>query len=180
MIACLAWGSLVWDPRALPLAGPWRSDGPKLPVEFARQSKGGRVTLVLAPHSVAIEVLWAPLALSGLDDAVEALRQREGPTRREWIGAWPALNGTATASTTICAWAQERGLEGVVWTALPPRFDGVDGRNPTQNEVLSYLTSLVGDERNAAMTYVRRAPREIRTPFRIAIEQRLNWTPIEG
>lgn len=47
MIACIGWGSLIWDRRNLDVDGVWRVDGPMLPVEFARQSGDGRVTLVL-------------------------------------------------------------------------------------------------------------------------------------
>jgi hypothetical protein len=43
-IACVGWGSLVWDPRDLPVKGAWRPDGPRLPIEFARQSDNGRLT----------------------------------------------------------------------------------------------------------------------------------------
>jgi hypothetical protein len=47
MIACIGWGSLIWDKCDLDVDGEWRSDGPMLPVEFACQSSDGRITLVL-------------------------------------------------------------------------------------------------------------------------------------
>ena len=37
-IACLGWGSVIWDPRALPIQREWFKDGPFAPVEFTRQS----------------------------------------------------------------------------------------------------------------------------------------------
>jgi hypothetical protein len=46
-IAVLGWGSLIWQPRELRISLPiWKTDGPELPVEFARVSMDGRLTLV--------------------------------------------------------------------------------------------------------------------------------------
>jgi hypothetical protein len=54
MIACIGWGSLIWSRRKLDLDGNWRADGPLLPVEFARQSSHGRITLVLEEAQLRI------------------------------------------------------------------------------------------------------------------------------
>ena len=59
MIACIGWGSLIWDRRNLDVDGHWRADGPILPVEFARQSSNGRITLVLGRGFAPVPALWS-------------------------------------------------------------------------------------------------------------------------
>ena len=44
-IAVLGWGSLIWDPKELDANNEWNNDGPFLPIEFARISNNGRLTL---------------------------------------------------------------------------------------------------------------------------------------
>lgn len=177
-IVCLGWGSLIWDPRTLLLASGWYPDGPQLGLEFGRQSSDGRITLVLNPSSPPVQVLWARLASASLSQAVADLAAREGTTVRN-IGVWPAKPPGSAMAEQIGLWAKRHGVDAAVWTALPPKFDGVTGRMPSKEEVLHYLNSLTGEKRDRAEQYLRRAPAQIRTGYRSAIEQRLGWTASE-
>ena len=81
-IAVLAWGSLVWQPRndhgELSMAGGWQTDCPELPIEFARISSDGRLTLIITPgYPHSSRVLWAVSGLDDLDAAAANLTARE-------------------------------------------------------------------------------------------------------
>ena len=69
-IACLAWGSLVWNPKALPIQRAWFDDGPFAPVEFTRQSRDGRITLVLDEDAEPVRLFWARMTLSNVEQAM--------------------------------------------------------------------------------------------------------------
>jgi hypothetical protein len=172
-IAILGWGSLVWDPRALPLAGPWLQGGPYLPIEFTRISTDGRLTLVIDYiNGAGITVRFATSARRELDDAVEDLRQREGPTRRENIGSVTAQSDPTTVAHDragqIAAWCRAAGFDAAVWTALGSNFREKRGTPFTVGAAMKYLAQLGGEQRRLAFEYVNRAPAEVDTPLRRA------------
>ncbi len=176
-IACLAWGSLVWNRGTLPVSS-WRSDGPILSVEFARQSRDGRLTLVRMETGVPCQVLHGLLQAADVGAAVADLAAREGcPENRigKWVNSIDRRDGVENQS--IGAWAETRNLDAVVWTALGPRFRGTDGRVPSLEEAINYLGALAGKERALAEGYVRRAPQQIITRYRPRIEQEFGWYP---
>ena len=177
-IACLGWGSLIWNPNGLPVR-EWATDGPSLPVEFARQSENGRLTLVLLDQGQRVSMLYAAMKVPDLEAAVLGLATREGCAKRR-IGYWASSVGVREAfahAQDIGSWAQERSLDAVVWTALPARFGGIDGRMASAEEAISYLANLEGEKRQMAEEYVRKAPAQIRTPYRRLIEEKLGWRP---
>lgn len=114
--------------------------------------------------------------------ASESLRLREGMPRSragDLIAHWRrGENPIAEPDATISRWAAGKGLEAAVWTKLPPKFAGIDGRIPTEAEVIVYLQALEGETQAAGEEYVRRAPRQIATAYRRAIERALGWIPI--
>ena len=81
-------------------------------------------------HGAQVITRFAPASTSDLDAAIEDLRQRERTPNRNRIGS-SSLCGGGTASVRkrsigrrggIRKWAQDQGVEGVVWTALGPHF----------------------------------------------------------
>ena len=68
-------------------------------------------------------------------------------------------------------------LDAVVWTALPPRTFGENGRTPTIEEALAHIRELPEERRRHAEFYTRSAPRFIATPMRRALEETFSWWP---
>jgi hypothetical protein len=180
-IAVLGWGSLVWDPRTLPIRRRWFADGPLVRVEFLRESGGRRITLVLDSEVPAVRSLWAIMDTIKLDDARKQLQEREGCGRVDDIGYWQPVGGAVPSSILdLAKWAECRSIDAVVWTALGAKFHGKDGLRPTADEVIGHLGGLVGTERDEAERYVRRAPPQIDTPYRRRIEAQLQWTATDS
>lgn len=166
----------MWDPRNLPIKSAWHTDGPVLPVEFARQSKDGRITLVVTDGVNPVTVLWAELTSESVTDAHEALRLREETVKR-FVGLW--TSGSIPDSQTaviVSEWALSKQIDAVVWTALGPKFSGANVM-PTCDQVVAHLKATQGDVRRVAEEYVRKAPAQITTSYRQAIEAQLGWVP---
>lgn len=179
-IACLAWGSLVWDPRELPIRGIWFSDGPLLPVEFTRRSTNGRITLVLTPSARLVRALWGLMAVGTLDEAIDALCSREcipNRNKTKHIGSWPNGTPCRAVDASFRTWVQSIGIDAVIWTNLPPKFDE-EYETPSVEKVVKYLQGLSHEKRRVAEEYVRRSPPQIDTDYRRRIEAELGWRPI--
>lgn len=180
MIAILGWGSLVWDPRELPIHPEWYHDGPFVQVEFLRQSANGRLTLVLSDEAAPVQSLWARYDGTSLEQARQDLAAREGvsPTNQnKGIGSWSRGDPNPACILDLEPWAQERGIQSVVWTALSPRFNGMSGTAPSIEQAIHYLAKLPSDTRAEAEHYIRHAPLQIMTAYRQRFEATLHWTP---
>lgn len=179
-IACIAWGSLLWKPQPLKLASGWHRDGPPLPLEFVRQSDDfAELSLALCEGARPVPTYWAWLATRDLGKARAMLGAREQirPGYPECVGSIPPIDG-AHIDPRIQAWMQGKGIDAVVWTALPAKFAGASGRAPSSEEAVAWLDSLQGQDRAKAEDYIRRTPAHIDTRYRRLIEQRLGWRPL--
>jgi hypothetical protein len=67
----------------------------------------------------------------------------------------------------------------VVWTNLPPRFNGRDKTIPSSQEVLACLRSRRGKERERAEEYIRKASAQIDTNYRRVIVEQLGWNSMD-
>jgi len=178
-IACLGWGSLIWDRGDLPVRDrKWSTDGPVLPVEFARESNGRRITLVIVPDARRVAVLWCLLDCETLDVAVRRLAEREDvdlARHPDYIGAWPGATGNPSTHAEVGKWAVGHGLDAVVWTDLPPGMKRARGLVPSADTVVAHLKKLEGGELERAREYIERAPAQVDTEYRRRIRAELGW-----
>lgn len=174
-IAILGWGSLVWDSRELPLQSDWMQGGPKLPLEFSRVSKDGRLTLVInMEHGAHVPSRYAASSRKDLGDAIADLRDREG-TVRKCIGFVDVTSDTtsktefpeqANVFDSMLEWCRSNSFDAVVWTALSSQFKLETGKLFTVDNAIEYLRSLPRTVHDNALQYIKKAPVEVDTPVR--------------
>src|SRR2546427_8381122 len=112
-------------------------DGPFLPIEFARQTSDGRLTLVLVrnqPTVPLVRSLWALFSVSQLDVARQALADREGIQKERanvengvWSGKTPGQRsreglgyGLAASRTRLSGGAISQQRSEGQFAAAPP------------------------------------------------------------
>jgi hypothetical protein len=179
----VGWGSLIWDPRELPLKSSWQTDGPVLPVEFTRIADDRRLTLGLRNGVADVQTLWAVMSDRALETTRSQLAQRErtvpdriGFLDRRGGGCLDSLRSSDLVGD-LSSWLAERELDAVIWTALPANFEERAGRELSVDAAVGHLEGLSGEARRRAEQYVRRAPPQVRTDIRQGLERILGWTP---
>lgn len=189
-IGILAWGSLVWRPThcettlELRTPGQWEPDGPPLPLEFARISRDGSLTLVVVPdYPHLVTALWSVSAFDDLDAAVRNLAARECiRTNLSSIhgvdqDGSPIGSVPMPIASTVHQWLRDHPAspQAAIWTGLgtqPSRWRqrGYDD-GFTPDNAIAYLRSLRDDQDHQAFEYLRRTPEQIKTPVRPRAEE---------
>jgi hypothetical protein len=180
-IAVIGWGSLIWNPGSLSLASRWRIDGPSLPIDYARISDDGRLTLVIEPTSKPVNVLWTIVPDSDLEQAIESLKNREGTARRHihfatsptsFGGAYPDV-----VKEAISTWLHVHSdIDACIWTGLPSNWIEKRNRHYTVADSLDYLDGV--HDVGRVQEYVEKTPAQIETCGRVAIRNRFNWVNV--
>jgi len=188
-IAVLGWGSLIWEPRDdyKKLIGSWEDDGPILSIEFSRisSSRNGALTLVIDPDNRSqVQTKYTLSKRTNLEDAACDLRTREGTVIRH-IGLIDLetnfVRGHWTAVIDkIKLWAIEKKFRSVIWTDLPSNYTEKTGKIFTPENAIEYLKSLPVDGQRSAKEYIKNAPNEVQTPFRIIAEKDKWFTEIQN
>ncbi len=108
------------------------------------------------------------------------LRVGEGKPRRECIHFIKKTDTTEDPiKESIRQWMITKDIDAVIWTGLPCKFYGVDFVRYTIDQVIDYLSNIVEpDIKKLAEEYIRKAPKQIDTDYRRAIEKALQWYPI--
>ncbi len=184
--AILGWGSLIWQPKYLKFDANigWKENGPVLPIEFARISNDGRLTLVITPNGTEVPTLYAVSSFDSLDLAVLNLKKREG-TSEEYIGYYNKTKDEFspidfTFKENIKNWIQTTNFDAVIWTNLPENWEirneeKVVVKTIDPNNRIEYLQNLKGSESGLAEEYIRNTPKQIATTYRKQIITTLGW-----
>jgi len=161
-------------------------DGVLLPIEYARVSSDGRLTLVITPCAKPIRTLWALMATDDLNEARESLCNREGIKSNninKYIGSVTQTEKITKedewqVKRKIQDWLKHLNLDAAIWTNLPPKFKNRE-ITPNADQAIAYLKGLDINVFTLAKEYVRKTPKQIDTNYRRRFEVEFGWTSIE-
>jgi len=164
-IACIGWGSLIWDPRELNIATQWFEDGPLLPIELTRISKDKRVTFIVDESAMNVPTLWALMDKDSLIEARESLLKREDTSLSNihCIGKYDEPK--ANVELLIRDWLLLKGIDYAIWTGLS--FSKLTKNlRPDISWIINHIKNLSSDDRLKAEEYIRKAPVQVNTKYR--------------
>lgn len=199
-ISIIGWGSLIWCPGALQIESRWYRDGPALPIEFARISRHGRLTLVIHEESAEVQTYWARSRCKTLDAAIENLREREGTPKKRLIhcllSSGKVYEGDGIrrkVPNKICEkisnWlVQKQELDAAIWTGLSSNWKEKRHRPFNIEDAVLYTkgleeaVNLTADELqkaeivlDSASEYVRNTPAQVQTAVRKRLSAQRKW-----
>ena len=177
-IAIIGWGSLIWEPKSLRTRTGWYCDGPRLPLELARISKDGRLTLVIHPGSEEQTTYWALSEYTTLRQAIFNLRKREGSPKKR-VGLLKAGDtNRCPIEKELSVWLKTKpGIDAVVWTDLRTNWLKKRGCLFTCEDALRYLAELerrgweATECLNRTWEYLRNIPAQIQPQVRKILHQ---------
>lgn len=182
-IAVIGWGSLIWCPGSLRIRSRWRTDGPVLPIEFARISDDGRLTLVIHSGSTPQPTYWALSELTDLEDARENVKEREGCSLKA-VPYFPnddaSLSIPPEVETELESWlASHEEVEVAMWTGLTTNWWEKRNRDFSPEDAVHYLDEVRADRRltktyERSREYVQNAPPSIQTEVRKRMREK-SW-----
>jgi hypothetical protein len=181
-VAIIVWGSLIWCPGSLQIRTLWFRNGPLLPVEYARISSDGRLTLVINEASENQTALWAISSSQDIGKAKENLREREGTNSRHiqsGTAAGEFSEGvTDPVRNAIAKWlAVHSEIQGCKWTGLASNWNEKRKCDFSVRDALRYLETL--PESGRAREYIQNTPRQIQTEVRNSVRSVMNWQDAE-
>ncbi len=160
-------------------------EGPALPIEFARISDDGRLTLVIHPNSAPQQTYWALSEFTDLDAARRNLNEREGCPLGK-IRSFPVGRDEEaiprTAAAELESWlTKHEDIEAVIWTGLTTNWNEKFERKFSTDDAVRYLEKLDAERKQTRLTYerareyVRNAPPLIQTEVRAKMREK-GWT----
>ncbi len=179
-IACVGWGSLIWNPGLLKIQNKWFDDGPILPIEFTRISEDDRVTLIIDPESAPVRTLWTFMTVTEISNAKSSLQSRENVKNIDVIKSVSIYDTISDQiAKEIKNWLEIVNIEAAIWTGLS-YSKKTNNKRPTVDDIIDHLhNNLDYNAKKAAEEYIRKAPKQIDTKYRRRIEMEFGWTPIQ-
>jgi hypothetical protein len=126
-------------------------------------------------------------AFDDLDATIDNLRDREGMPNAVGVGftvanrrrqSARALERHPNAVELITTWVNANGLDAAIWTALGSNFAAKTNEPFSVETAIRYLETRDDRIRDAALAYIRRAPQEVQTPLREAVN--IQWPDASG
>jgi hypothetical protein len=154
-----------------------------LPIEFARISADGRLTLVIHPGSEEQTTYWALSEYRDIEGATQDLKEREGCSRERiaWMRTDDA-SGEDAIKVKIKEWLRNKiDVDAAVWTNLRSNWRDKTCQEFNAENAVRYLEEVERRQQEAAELlkrtrgYVRNAPEQIQTQVRQRIRQRTGW-----